>query len=453
MTENAGSSVQLLKVLTFWDLVVYGLVYVAPIGPWSTWGYADSLSGGVPALVYLLGAVALLFTAISYGEMAVEVPETGSVYSYARVSISNGAGFIAGWLVLLDYLLIPALMYVFCGVTLALFVPAIPRWAWILLVAVYNIAVNWFGVKNSARFNYATLMLQFVLVFAVLGWAVYVLRSHGSALFTLEPWWRSTTKVSGVFAGASLCVMAYLGFDAITTLSGEVRPDQRHLIGRAVVFSLALLGALAVLNVWILSDLGRGFHGKDLASVTFELLSARINPAFGRFITWASAFVVAVSITPPMVSAVARVLYAMAQNGEMPRFLGRTHPKYAVPHVAILTSGALSIVVALYFANHFDTLTSMVNFGALTAFMLVNLCVIALYTVKRKSRRWLVHVVVPAVGIATILGVLTQMSPLALTVGFAWLVVGTIAYWARRLQLIRYCGADNLRYTRKGLHR
>jgi amino acid transporter len=432
MSVTERSAPQLLKVLTFWDLVVYGLVYVAPIGPWSTWGYADSFSGGVVALVYLLGAVALLFTAVSYGQMSLEVPETGSVYSYARVSMGDGAGFLAGWLVLLDYLLIPALMYVFCGVTLALFFPAIPRWGWILLVAAYNIGVNWFGVKTSARFNFATLILQFVLLFAVLSWAAYLLHAQGSPIFTMDPFWRTSTKISGVFAGASLCVMAYLGFDAITTLSGEVRPDHRHLIGRAVVFSLASLGALAVLNVCILSALGRGFHASDLASVTFELVSARINPAFGRFVTWASAFVVAVSITPPMVAAVARVLYAMAENGQMPRYLTKLHPKYGVPHLGILTSGAISIAVSLYFANQFDALTSMVNFGALSAFILVNVSVIALYMIRRKSNRWGVHLLVPILGIATILGVLTQMNTIGLAVGVTWLIVGAVAYWVQR---------------------
>ena len=437
MSDNNSAASHLLKVLTFWDLVIYGIVYVAPIGPWSTWAYADALSGGVVALVYLLGAVALLFTAISYGQMAVEVPDTGSVYAYARVSLGNAAGFLAGWLVLLDYLLIPALMYVFCGVTLALFVPEIPRWGWILLVAGYNIVVNWFGVKTSARFNFATLIIQLVLLVAVLSCAVYVLHGSHAAILRIQPWWRPDTKISGVFAGASLCVMAYLGFDAITTLAGEVKPDQRHLIGRAVVFSLAVIGCMAVVNVCILSALGTGFHFNDLASATFELVSAKINPAFGRFVTWASAFVVAVSITPPMVSAVARVLYAMAQNGEMPRLLNRIHPKYGVPHVAILASGAFSIAVSLYFANQFDVLTSMVNFGALSAFMLVNLSVIALFTVKRKSRRWVLHVIVPALGITTILGVLSQMSTLALIVGVSWLAVGIVMYLARRTQLMR----------------
>src|SRR3979490_2291676 len=128
--EPGISKAHLFRVLTFWDLVIYGLVYVSPVGPWSTWGFAGALSGGVVALVYLLGALALSFTAISYAQMCAEVPDAGSVYAYARHSMGETVGFLAGWMVLLDYLLLPALMYVFCGVSLSLFIPVIPSWAW-----------------------------------------------------------------------------------------------------------------------------------------------------------------------------------------------------------------------------------------------------------------------------------------------------------------------------------
>jgi amino acid transporter len=132
------------------------------------------------------------------------------------------------------------------------------------------------------------------------------------------------------------------------------------------------------------------------------------------------------SITPPMVTAVARVLFSMAEKGEMPRGLAKLSPKYGVPHNAILASGALSIAVALYFANEFDTLTSMVNFGALTAFAAVNASVIALFVCKRRSRRLGVHLVLPLLGIATIVAVIAQMSRIGLAVGTSWLVVGLV---------------------------
>ena len=436
-TTPVDSAVHLVQVLTFWDLVVYGLVYVSPVGPWTTFGYAYGMSGGLVALVFAVGAGALCFTALSYAQMCTEVPGAGSVYAYARHSMGEAVGFLAGWLILLDYLLIPALMYVVVGVILSVFTPEVPRWVWVLLVAGYNIGVNWFGVKTSARFNFATLILQFALLAAVLGAALFVLHRTGAPIFTSDAWWTRAPDLSGVFAGASLCVMAYLGFDAISTLSAEVKQSQRHLIGRAIIFSIVLLGTLAVVHVWILSDLARGFEFKDLSSATYDLIGARISPAFGQFVTWAAAFVTAVSITPPMVTAVARVLYAMAEQGEMPRVLASLHPKYGVPHVAILASGALSIAVALWFSNQLDALTSMVNFGALTAFILVNLSVIVLFTIKRRSSKRIAHLVLPLLGIGTIVAVMTQMSAVGLAVGIVWLALGAVVYYVKRSRRAR----------------
>jgi amino acid transporter len=295
------------------------------------------------------------------------------------------------------------------------------------VVAAYTLGVNWFGVKTSARFNFGTLILQFVLLAVVLVAAVLVMQRTNLPMFTGTAWWGPTSSVSGIFSGASLCVMAYLGFDAITTLSAEVRADQRHLVGRAVIFSIALLGCLAVLNVWLLSDLSRGFtFQKDLTTAAFDLLGDRVGPAFGRAVTWSSVLVVAISITPPMVSAVSRVLFSMAEKGEMPRLLARLD--------SILASGALSVAVALYFANQFDTLTSMVNFGALTAFAAVNASVIALFAIRRKSRRIGVHVLLPLLGIITIGAVITQMSSIGLMVGLAWLGIGVLVAVALRLR-------------------
>ena len=447
MTDKAlgspGSRIHLLQVLTFWDLVVYGLVYVSPIGPWSTWGFAGDLSGGVVALVYLLGAVALSFTAFSYASMCAEVPDAGSVYAYARFAMGDTVGFLAGWMVLLDYLLLPALMYVFCGVSLSLFIPAVPSWAWVLLVAAYCLGVNWFGVKTSARFNFGTLVLQFILLAVVLTAALVVMNRTGMPTFTKDAWWRPTATVAGVFSGASLCVMAYLGFDAITTLSAEVRQDQRHLVGRAVIFSILFLGTLAVLNSWILSDLSRGHKfNTDLTTAAFDLLGAKVGPGFGRIVTWASVLATAISITPPMVSAVARVLFSMADKGAMPHVLARLNPKYGIPRNAMFASGALSIAVALYFASQFDTLTSMVNFGALTAFATVNASVIALFIIKRKSGRYVRHLLLPLLGIATICAVITQMSRTGLLVGCAWLAVGMVLAAALRRRGVALASAE-----------
>ncbi len=264
---------------------------------------------------------------------------------------------------LLGYLLLPTLMNVFCAATLAESMPVLPASGWILVTTGYNIAVNWFGIRTSARFNVCTLMFQVALLIGFLILGIHALLSAAMPLFSSSPSWGPTTTPAGVFSAASLCVMACLGVDAITTLSGEVRADQRHLIGRAVVGSLLALGALSIVNVWVLSDLSRGLTFEDPTTATFEIIGTLISPALGAFTAWAMALIVAISIAPPMVTGVWRVLRAMAQNGAVPAPLASLHPGYLVPHIALLVSGVASIEIALHFAGWFDTLTSMVNFG------------------------------------------------------------------------------------------
>jgi len=434
------ASVALLPVLGFWDLVVYGLTYVSPIGPWSTWGYASAISGGAAATAYGLGALALLFTAVSYAQMSLAVSDGGSAYAYARASMGRTAGFMAGWMILLDYLLLPALMYVFFALSMTSLVPNVPHWVWILGAASYNIGVNLFGIKTSARLNLVTLLVQFLMLILVVGAALYVAARGNVPLFTSTAWWGPTTTLPALFSATSLCVMAYLGFDAVTTLTTEVQPQQRHLVGRALLFCLIFLGGLAVLQVWIYSDLARNLAFKDAATATFELVAAKVDPAFASVLTWATALIVVLSITPTMVTGVSRVLFAMAQQGEMPRFLGRVHPQRAVPHMAILASGALSVATALGFAASFDTLTSLVNFGAICAFIAVNASVIVHFKLKQRSPRWFVHALVPVIGIALLLAVLSQMPGISLGVGLVWMAIGAVAVKTRGLSPLNLPG-------------
>jgi amino acid transporter len=422
-----AASVALLPVLGFWDLVIYGMTYVSPIGPWSTWGYASALSGGAAPAAYGLGALALLFTALSYAQMSVAVPEGGSAYAYAGAAMGRVAGFMAGWMILLDYLLLPALMYVFFALSMTSLLPAVPSWVWILTAAGYNLGVNLIGIRTSARLNMATLLVQFLMLVAVIGVVLHAATQGHVPLFTSNAWWGPSTSVPTLFSATSLCVMAYLGFDAVTTLTTEVRPHQRHLVGRALLLCLMLIGALAVLQVWIYSDLARGMTFADPATATFELVAEKFDPTFAGVLTWATSLIVALSITPTMVTGVSRVLHAMARQGELPALLGRTHPTRAVPHMAILASGALSIGVALVFASSFDTLTSLVNFGAICAFISVNASVIVHFSVNQRSRHWALHRVVPIVGILLLLAVLSQMPALSLAVGLIWMGLGAVA--------------------------
>src|SRR5277367_2113626 len=148
--ESFGYRQELKRTLSAFDLLVYGLVFIAPIAPWSSFGFVFNASRGMVPLVYVVGFVAMVFTARSYMVMSAAFPVAGSVYAYAGKGIGESAGFLAGWALLLDYLLLPTLIYVICAVTVHAVVPALPK---PLLVAVFlalNTTVNIIGIESTA---------------------------------------------------------------------------------------------------------------------------------------------------------------------------------------------------------------------------------------------------------------------------------------------------------------
>ena len=144
--ERFGYSQELSRRLTFTDLLVYGLIFMVPIAPFGVFGAVYNGSGGMVALAYAIGMAGMAFTALSYAEMSRAFPMAGSVYTYAGRGLAPAVGFLAGWVILLDYVLVPALLYLVAGVAISSFLPAVPVWAWVVLFIGLNTIVNYFGI-------------------------------------------------------------------------------------------------------------------------------------------------------------------------------------------------------------------------------------------------------------------------------------------------------------------
>jgi amino acid transporter len=104
------------------------------------------------------------------------------------------------------------------------------------------------------------------------------------------------------------------------------------------------------------------------------------------------------------------------------------HPRYKTPYVSTLCVAAVSLIVGLLFASRVDDLTLIVNFGALTGFVLLHLSVINHYLIRRRSGDWLRHLVFPLIGMFIIVFVLYEMDRAAKILGAAWIVIGIFYY-------------------------
>ena len=430
--EAYGYKQELKRSVSTTDLLVYGLVFMVPIAPWAIFGVVYNAAGGMVPLVYVIGLIAMIFTALAYQQMAKSIPLAGSVFSYVGRGIHPTAGFFAGWAILLDYLLVPTLLYVFAAESMVGIFPDSPRWLWALIFVAINTVVNLAGISSIKRMNriFLTIELIFVLIFVVIAINALASNTVPGAELTMAPIW-DASKVTGplIASALSIAVLSFLGFDGISTMSEEATGG-RNAAGRAMILALVLVAFLFILQTWLASALAGGresFNDDEVGNAFFLIVAAASNSG------WMTAFfvvnVLAIGIANAMAAqaATSRLLYSMSRDRQLPKFLSRIDARQ-VPRNAIILVSALSAVLVLFFVGQIDIISALVNFGALFGFMLLHLSVIVHYVVHKKSKNYLLHLVVPILGFLIIGYVLLNAAPEAKIGGVIWLIVGAAVF-------------------------
>jgi amino acid transporter len=433
--EAFGYSQELKRSLGFTDLLVYGLIFMVPIAPFGIFGSVFQASGGMVALAYVIGMLAMAFSAVSYSQMARAFPMAGSVYTYAGRGIARPVGFLAGWMILLDYVLVPALLYLIASVAMNSIVPEIPVWVWLAGFVVLNTAVNYLGIEFTARVNKFMLVGELIVlaIFLVIG-VVALTRGEGRG-FDFSPIYDADTfSLKLVFGAVSIAVLSFLGFDGISTLAEENR-DSARSIGKSMIAALALAGVLFIVQTWLAALLvphpGTLIAEGDPGGTAFYDAARVAGGAWLATLT-AVATAIAWGFANSLVAqaATSRLLYAMARDRQLPHFLARVHPTRRVPVNATLFVAVISLVLGIYMATRDDGITllsTLVNFGALTAFLLLHVSVVVHYVVRQKSHDYWRHLLVPVIGFAILLYVIINAKLAAQTLGLIWLGVGIAA--------------------------
>jgi amino acid transporter len=436
---NTPQAQALRRSLSRRDLIVYGLLFIGPLAPVGVFGVLDARASGAVALVYALATIAMAFTAWSYAQMSAAVPHAGSVFAYVTEGVGRRSGFLAGWLVMLDYLLIPSVAYLFSGIALHALMPAVPAWAFTVLAFAITTVLNLSGVAVAARVGLVVLVAEVVVLSAFLVCALVVLAAHGPA----RPWAAPFTGTAGVdpftIAGAmSVAVLSYLGFDAIASFSEETAGDSRQ-VGWAILFCLWAAGLLFVAQSYLAGVLSP-MDPADLAArpaaqgtAFYDLTREAIAPWLATVVAITKAIGPAFAAMTGQAAA-ARLLFGMARDGRLPRVLARVDPRHGVPRVSLLAAAGLTLIVSVWAARRddgLDVLVSIVDVGALAAFTMLHGSVVGYFVMRRKGVARLAHRVIPVLGAAVTISVLVAASAPAQMIGLVWLAAGVLVLVSR----------------------
>ena len=432
LLEEMGYKQELKRALSVPDMIVYGLIFMVPIAPFGIYGSVFSDSGGMPALVYLIGMIAMIFTAFSYATLSQAFPVSGSVYGYTSHGLGKAPGFVTGWTILLDYLLVPTLLYVVASQAMSGIVPEVPAVAWGILFVSINTFVNVRGIELTVVVNRVAVVLEIIClaIFVVLG-VMWISSDPASNGFTIQPFYNPETfNPNLVMSAVSLGVLSFLGFDGIATLSEEAK-DAKRGPSRAMVASLLIVGFLFMLQTYIAGCIcpdGEVF-ANDPDNAFY--LVAEIAGGKGLYILCALATAISWGIFNSLAAqtAISRILFAMSRDGNLPKPLAKVHKKYKTPYVAAFFVGILSIILVVIFGwLGIDAISRLVNFGALTSFCILHVTVVWHFFIKKKDKKVFTHLILPVFGFLITAYTWISLDHLSLIMGITWVIVGIIYY-------------------------
>lgn len=435
----------LRRTLGAGDLLFLGIGATVGAGLFSLTGIAAAdYAGPAVVLSLMIAALGCTFTGLCYSEMAGMVPSAGSAYAYAYAALGEFAAWIIGWDLLMEYAIgagtvasswssyVRSLLQGW-GMALPKIITTVPSAGGLvdlpaagIIVVLSMLLIG--GVSESARVNAAFVVLKVAVILVVTGLgAFYVDPSNYHPFLPDNTGTFGNFGWSGVLRGAGVVFFAYLGFDAVSTTAAEATEPQRTVpIG--ILGSLAICTILYVAFAFVLTGLVsyKQMHG-DAAPVATAIertpyVWLQVVVKLGVILGFTSVLLVGLL-------GQGRVMFAMARDGMLPPVLGRLHRTRKTPWAAHVTMMVLNVLLAGFVPV--ETLSHLTSVGTLLAFAIVCGGVIVL-RVREPDRprpfRVPLYPLVPALGIATCLGMMAFLPWQTWTRLGVWLALGLLIY-------------------------
>ncbi len=429
--QNQG---ELKRTLSLPLLIGFGLAYLAPTVVFNYYGIwtADSGTGGHYPLALLIATVLMTFTAYSYTRMVKEYPTAGSAYVYVNKSVQPHIGFLTGWVMLLDYLLLPMVCYLLIGIYVNEYFPALPVWVIVVGCATLGAIFNIVGVKTASIIDSIIIAAQIIFtIVTIILCIMYVCGTDGLSLLSsraiVNPDTFDTTAVLN--AAAILCV-SFVGFDAVTTMAEETKDPDKVMtpaimgvcVGAGIMFFIT---AYALNVAW--PDAHTGITDPDVGIYEFY-------PAIGY--GWAADVFFVVDEFASFVcamagmGAVSRILLGMGRDNILPKkFFGSVSKKWNTPVKNIILVSIIGCT-GIFYADNLIGAAELVSFGCILGFIMVNLSVV-LHFYKHKGLREgaknkLMYLIIPGIGAVALAIAFIFVGTGAKILGCIWLAIGLV---------------------------
>jgi amino acid transporter len=374
--------------------------------------------------------VGMMLTAISYGRMASLFPSAGSAYTYVGKGLNVHLGFLAGWVMFLDYLIIPVVNTIYGALTLTRLIPFVPFFAWVILFIIIITFLNLRGIRSTARSNEILLFIMCVVISAFIVLAIkYIFHAQGwPGLLSYKPFYNPATfNFKAIMTATSFAALTYIGFDGVTTLAEEVKNPRRNILLATVLVCL-FTGLFSGLQIYLAQQVWPDYNSFPNAETAFFDVSARVG---GSLLFNGMAIIIFIAMLGSGLAGqagAARLLYAMGRDGVLPKkFFSHLNPKTSTPDFNVILIAVLTVIISLIIS--YQGAAELLNFGAFLAFMGVNIAAMRQFYFLRptgEKRNLFFDAIIPLLGFLVCFFIWISLPAPAKIVGGIWLIAGLI---------------------------
>ncbi|MBI4196943.1 MAG: universal stress protein [Deltaproteobacteria bacterium] len=409
---------------------------------------------GAAPLALALAGIVFFCTVLTYSEMAAAMPESGGSCSYARRAFNDLVSFIAGWALLLDYIVTIAISAYSIGPYLSHFFPilksSIGNIPFALIMIGILLSLNLVGIRESARISLGLCLfdiltqLSVIFIGAITILNLPYLWEH-MRIGVAEVDWSPT--LPQFMKGVGMAMVAYIGIESIAQLAGETKNPGRNVPRSMMLTMITLFVMYFGVSLVALSAI----HPKTLSTTYLEDPIAGIAAALpiggqilGPWVAILGATILFVAANAGLVGA-SRLTFAMGETFQLPRIFYRLHHRFKTPYVSLITFAVLSSLIILV-AQKLTFIAELYNFGAMLAFSLAHLSMLSLrirepemnrpYKVRGNIR--ISKYEIPVTAVIGFLGTLAVWidviftKPAGRDLGFLWMALGITAYLSYR---------------------
>ncbi len=367
--------------------------------------------------------------------MASLYPSAGSSYTYVGNGLNSYIGFMAGWAMFLDYIIVPIINTVYACLTLQRLVPSIPFLIWVVLFVFIITFLNLRGIRTMARSNEILLFIMCVVIaiFILLG-INYIFHAQGwSGLFSYKPFYNPEAfDLGAIMTATSFAALTYIGFDGVTTLAEDVKNPKRNMLLAPILVCL-FTGLFSILQIYIAQQIWPDYNTFPNLETAFFDVAALVG---GKLLFNAIAVILFIACLGSGLAGqvgAARLLYGMGRDGVIPgKIFSHLDSKSGTPSYNIIIMGVLTVIGSMVLS--YQSAAELLNFGAFIAFMGVNVATFRQFFFLRPSgekRNIFSDAVLPLLGFLVCFLIWISLPIPAKIMGGLWFLIGLVYFFIK----------------------